>query len=426
MNITRPNILLIHWHDLGRHLGCYDRQVSSPCLDALARSGVLFRHSHATAPLCSPSRSSLFTGRYPHANGIMGLTHGKFPWHYHPGERTLAHLLSDAGYHTALFGLQHESKDATTLGYTECTEYGGQPACGPVTDGMIDFLRGRAGNRQPFFASVGFFEVHRWGKNGYPADKYTPVDPACVHVPSHLPDMPAVRAELAAFQGAIAYADACVGRVLAALAESGLEQNTWVIFTTDHGIAFPRAKSTLYDPGTETALLMRWPAGFPGGRNADCLVSHVDFVPTVLDALKLPTTGAIQGRSYWGWLAGAAYTPRTEVFSEKTYHDGYDPCRAIRTSRWKYIRNFEIRCGYGTAGDIRSSVAWPILVVGDAALRPMEELYDLDADPGELVNLGADPRLDSVRRNLAARLDEWMRMTYDPILKGPIGETLLA
>ena len=108
---SRPNVLLLHCHDLGRHLQCYGaRTVNSPHLDGLAADGVLAEQMFTTAPQCSPSRASLFTGRWPHANGVLGLTHATFAWDLHPDERHLAALLADDGYRTELIGVHHESR----------------------------------------------------------------------------------------------------------------------------------------------------------------------------------------------------------------------------------------------------------------------------------------------------------------------------
>ena len=118
MTARRDNVLLVHWHDLGRYLGAYGRtDVSSPRLDQLAAEGILFTRAHATAPLCSPSRGSLFTGRYPQSNGLVGLAH--HGWEYRAGVRTLPHILSEYGWYTALFGMQHETSYPSKLGFDE-------------------------------------------------------------------------------------------------------------------------------------------------------------------------------------------------------------------------------------------------------------------------------------------------------------------
>ncbi len=420
----RPNILLVHWHDVGRHLGTYGQPtVSSPRLDRLADEGTRFDGAFCTAPLCSPARGSLFTGRYPHSNGVMALAH--LGWEYHPEERTLPSYLGDAGYHTALIGLQHESRDPTSIGFDQVTQIGGpEQYCVPVTDLAVEYLHDRAAQRRPFFLTVGYFETHR----PYPAGpdrrvgEYDHVDPDEVEVPAYLPDNEHTRRDLAGFHGSIALADEQTGRVLDALEEVGLADDTWVIFTTDHGVAFPRAKSTLFDPGLEVALIMRLPAGWqrPRGPCSE-LVSHVDVVPTVLEMLGLDVPDRVQGRSFAGWFDGD-HEPRTEIFGEKNYHDvdQYDPVRCVRTATHKYIRSYEDRPRLLLPGDIEQSPTREGM--GDAHLAPRapEELYDLTADPHEQRNLAGDDEHETVRRELAGRLDAWRRETVDPLLDGPI------
>ena len=114
----KPNILIITNHDSGRHFGCYGVEtVHTPAIDALAADGLRFENYFATVPLCSPSRGAMLTGRYPQSTGLMGLTHAPWHWSLNKGEQHLSHILRDAGYHTALFGLQHEAADVQTLGF---------------------------------------------------------------------------------------------------------------------------------------------------------------------------------------------------------------------------------------------------------------------------------------------------------------------
>jgi arylsulfatase A-like enzyme len=415
-SMDRPNILLIHWHDLGRHLATYGRGgVTSPNVDRLAVEGIRFDKAFCTTPLCSPARGSLFTGRYPHANGLMGLAH--LGWEYRPGVRTLPGLLGEAGYRTALAGHQHESRDAATLGFDDLVAIGGG-GCGPVTDAAVGWLSRVASSDAPFFLTVGFEETHR----PYPRDRYTPGDPAAVEVPVFLPDNEWTRDDLAAFQGAIRVADAAVGRVLAALESESLAARTWVVFTTDHGTAFPRAKSTLYETGVGVSLIMRPPPGWPAPRGpSDHLISHLDVLPTLLDRLGIPIPEEVDGVSHAAWLAGRDdRPPRHEVHTEKTYHDVYDPMRSVRTERYSYIRSYEERPLLVLPGDIESSPTRR--GYGDHHLRhrPPEELYDLATDPQERVNRIDDPSLAGVRADLAARLDRWQETTGDPLLTGPV------
>jgi len=231
------NVLLVHWHDLGRYLGVYGHpDVSSPRLDRLAAESILFTRAHATAPLCSPSRGSLFTGRYPQTNGLLGLAH--HGWEYRTDVRTLPQLLSESGYYSALFGMQHETSYPKRLGFDEFDV--SNSYCEYVVERVQEWLQDSPADLsgQPFLLTAGFFETHR----PYPHDRYQPADSATVQLPDYLPDTPEVRGDLADFYGSITTADAAVGRILDTLAQTGLDASTWVVFFTDHGPTFPRAK----------------------------------------------------------------------------------------------------------------------------------------------------------------------------------------
>lgn len=415
----QPNILLIHWHDLGRWLGAYGRRrVGSPNVDALAAEGVRFDQAYCTAPLCSPARGSLFTGRYPHSNGLMGLAH--VGWEYAANERTLPMELGRAGYRTTLIGLQHESSDSAGIGFDEVQELTApEQYAAPVAELASIHLRDQACRRRPFFLTVGLFEPHR----PYPGELYDPPDPAEVEIPPFLPDTPDVRADLAGFHGAIAAADRATGRVLDALDDAGLTDETVVVFTTDHGMAFPRAKSTLYDPGIEVALAVRLPGG--AGRRGlatSQLVSHVDVMPTLLELAGAEVPERVQGVSLAPWLRGGTGTERDAIYAEKNWHDPdqYDPMRCVRTRRYKYIRSFEPRPRIGVPGDIAGSPSSSVLGAWDKEERPAVELYDLVADPLERRNLAGDPSVADVERDLAWRLASWRERTQDPLLEGPI------
>jgi N-sulfoglucosamine sulfohydrolase len=412
---TKPNILFITCHDLGQHLGCYGHQtVHSPALDELAGQGVRFENSFCTAPQCSPSRSSLHTGRYPHANGVMGLAH--FGWEFHPGEIHIAQRLRDAGYQTALFGVQHVTSHPERLGYdtihplTSAPEMGAEAAkflCHPQRQG------------KPFYLEVGFFEPHR----PYHLQGIEPDESRGVEVPPYMPDCPESRQQFAALQGAIRTLDAGVGIQLQALRDAGpdVEENTWVFFAADHGPAMPRAKCTLYDPGIKTALLMHWPAaGITGGRVYTNMLSNVDVVPTMLDALGLPQPENLHGRSLWPLLQGRSYEPRQEIFVEKTYHTYYDPMRAVRTDTHKLILNLTKSPGIEVPLDILMGTPFPALSRVLGLEHVTVELYDLKTDPWERHSLAGKPEVAEVERELKARLLQWMTETEDPILEGAI------
>jgi arylsulfatase A-like enzyme len=408
------NVLLVHWHDLGRYLGVYGHQdVHSPRLDQLAAEGILFTRAHATAPLCSPSRGSLFTGRYPQSNGLVGLAH--HGWEYRAGVRTLPQILSESGCYSALFGMQHETSYPKRLGFDEFDV--SNSYCEYVVAKADEWLRDSEPVRsgRPFLLTAGFFETHR----PYPRERYEPADSATVELPDSLPDTPEVRQDLAEFYGSIATADAAVGRLLDTLAETGLDANTWVVFVTDHGAAFPRAKSTLYEAGTGIAMIIRPPAGRNvAPRVYDELFSGVDLVPTLLGLLGLDVAPDVEGVSHADSLLtqGSASEPvRDHVYTTKTYHDSFDPIRAIRTKDYSYIENYARRPLLDLPLDIVQSASGQAVAASARAPRPRRELYDLRSDPTETDNLLAheDAEAAAVAADLAVRLKDWRERTGD-------------
>jgi arylsulfatase A-like enzyme len=408
----RDNVLIVHWHDLGRYLGAYGHaDVSSPRLDELASESVLFTRAHATAPLCSPSRGSLFTGRYPQSNGLVGLAH--HGWEYHADVRTISQILSDTGWYTALFGMQHETSYPARLGFDEFD----------VSNSYCEYVVERAARwlndapPEPFLLTTGFFETHR----PYPRDRYAPADRDAVAVPEYLPETDDVRQDLADFYGAIAVADAAVGELLDTLAATGLHRTTWVVFMTDHGPALPRAKSTLYDAGTGIALIVRPPRDSGvAPRVYDDLFSGVDLLPTLLDLLGVDVAAEIQGMSHAAALRTKQIDRpiRTEVYTTKTYHDSFDPIRAIRTKEYSYIENYAVRPLLDLPWDIADSAPGIALAPLISGPRPERELYDLGDDPAESHNLlgpDATDKAEAIANDLALLLHDWRLMTNDVI-----------
>ncbi|MFC1526045.1 sulfatase [Candidatus Latescibacterota bacterium] len=410
-----PNILLIIAHDLGTHLGCHgEASVGTPVLDELAAEGARCANHFCTAPYCSPSRGGIFTGQYPHCNGLMGLVN--LGWDLPETSATLGQMLAVAGYETYLFGLQHEVRDESRLGtrFDHVSDRSLGRSCDAVAPLVVDFLDGAAReNARPFYARVGFSEVHR------PYERYEADDPSSVVVPPYLADTPGARQDLAMFQGAIRCLDSAVGHILEALGRSGQRQNTIVVFTTDHGIAYPRAKATLYDPGLKTALILRWPERLSGGRVFKEMLSNIDLLPTLLEASGVPVPVEVQGRSFWSLLDGGRYAPNEQVFAEKSTTPE-DVKRCIRTDRWKYIRNYRDGRLLQLPTDIEASLTRRDMGDDHLKPRPPVELYDLESDPREQENLAGESPTEEVERNLAGRLDRFLEETGDPALRGPI------
>lgn len=416
----QPNVLLFISHDTGRFIAPYGvPTVRTPHFDRFAAESVLFEHAFATAPLCCPSRASCTTGRYPHQNGVNGLTAPLLGgWDFHPGEKHAARLFADAGYESVLCGFEHESPLWQNLGFSRAISgpggwYNGGGDLRNHAREIDAFLGSRDASR-PFFLQVGCHETHHaWTDYDTPPD-----DSLGVASLPWLHDLPEVRREMAEFQGAVARMDQCVGEILRVLDDRGLRDHTVVGLTTDHGIDFPRAKGTLLDAGIETFLLMRFPRdGWQAGQRVGGMVSNVDLLPTLLDVAGIPVPANIAGRSLRPLLRGEPFAPRDRIFAEKTYHDTYDPSRAVRTSTHKYIRHFEVNIFQ----DLRlATETRRHYLRDDWRRRGDEELYDLRADPDERVNLANDPRHAALLQSLRSELLQWMNETGDPLLRGPV------
>lgn len=406
-----PNILYLHSHDTGRYIQPYGHPVPTPNLQRLADQGILFRQAFATAATCSGSRAALITGEYPHRNGMMGLAHRG--WTLNDYGHHLLHTLRGRGYHSELIGEQHVSEDPDVLGYDEVHDITSNHV---ATVAPLAVQRLRAGLPEPFFLSVGFFETHRAF-----FEPSTIRDELYSAPLVNLPDTPAVRRDIAAFKASARHLDQGVGNVLAALDESRLGERTLVICTTDHGLPFPGAKATLYDRGLGVLLMLRGPGGLWGGRVIDAPVSHLDLFPTVCELAGIEPPDRLDGTSLLPLVRGEIPRLHDELFAEITYHAAYEPQRAIRTDRFKYIRRFGDHdgpvlpnCDDGPTKDELIAAGWP------AWSHEPEQLYDLLLDPNEMRNLIADPRAGEVAADLRARLEDWMVQTADPLLDGPV------
>ena len=411
----RPNIVIIAVHDLGTRLGCYGwENVPSPRLDGLAEDGVRFENNFCTGPYCSPSKDSIITGKYPHVNGLMGLVN--LGWEWHENNLNLAKALGNAGYDTHLFGFQHEASNEQVgkLGFKHVSDRSLRHNCENVAPLVEDFLAGRdAGADEPFYARIGFNEVHR------PIESNEPEDPSRVSLPGHIKDTPGAREDFALFDGAIRRMDTAVGRILDGIERAGLKHNTVVVFTADHGIPFPGAKATLYDPGINTTLIMRWPGGMPSGKTYSELLSNVDLFPTLLEIAGVEIPGDIQGRSFLPLFNGGDYEAREMIFAEKNTTP-IDVKRCVRTARFKYIRNYNTGPRLVLSTDIEKSLTRRDMGNDHLVPRPEIELYDLENDPHETENLAGKAEFANVEQELSVRLKNVQEITGDPILDGSL------
>lgn len=406
-----PNILYIHSHDTGRYVQPYGYAIPTPSFQKLAEQGVVFHQAFNVAPTCSPSRASLLTGQYPHQNGMLGLAHRGFALTDY--KRHICHTLRAAGYQSTLIGLQHIANDPQVIGYDHVVKVPGNRAAA-VAPEAARFLRDSP--RQPFFLDVGIFETHREFPAPGPED-----DARYARPPAILPDTPQTRQDMAAFKASARALDQALGNVLEALEVSGLAENTLVISTTDHGIAFPQMKCNLTHHGTGVLLIMRGPGGFTGGKTSDALVSQLDIFPTICELAQAKPPAWIEGRSLLPLVTGAKREPNEQLIAQVNYHAAYEPGRAIRTKRYSYVRRFGDQhtpvlpnCDDGPSKSLWLEYGWRNRVV------PSEELYDLMFDPEERQNLALDPKSQPALEDMRRRLDTWMKAKNDPILRGPI------
>ncbi|TDF95424.1 sulfatase family protein [Paenibacillus piri] len=408
------NIIYMHSHDTGRYIQPYGYQVPTPNLMRLARESILFRHAYCAAPTCSPSRAALLTGMSPHSCGMLGLTHRGFVLHDY--DRHLSAYLRSQGFETVLCGVQHEAPQIKMLGYervlADSSDHSGDLARAGLA---AQYIKSRDTSR-PLFLAFGMFHTHR------PFLPATPdTDPDFLQPPAPLADIGTNREDMAGYVTSASVMDDCVGVILDALAEAGMQHNTLVVYTTDHGPAFPGMKCTLYDAGIGVSLMMHYPEGQFRRGATDALVSQLDLFPTVCDLLRLPKPDWLQGESLLPLLSGEADSVRDCIFAEVNFHASYEPMRCIRTDRYKYIRRFDSYDGYLLANmDDGPAKAF---LAGHGAFeqsRESELLFDLYVDPHEQNNLAFTPEQRDRVEQLSGRLRQWMESTSDPLLTGPL------
>lgn len=420
----KPNILFMISHDSGRRLGNYGYRVDTPSIQALAQEGVQFNQYYCAAPQCSPSRGSILTGLYPHNNGLMGLAHLGFS--IDGSHKTLPMLLQKEGYETTLLGLSHETineappiaervfSSTLELGYEKFISVPGDRAP-KVADKVIEFLENYNSDK-PFYLNVGFFETHR------DFDEYHPyADPVhSVEVFDFLPDTEKTREDVSLYNGSAKVLDQAVGRIRKYLKDSGLDKNTIIIFTTDHGVAFPGAKGTLKSAGLETALVIVMPDGKIRNIQKEALLCNIDIMPTILDLINGDIPKGLDGKSFAHLLSSKEDTGREEFFTELTWHDQYHPMRGIRTKKYSYVKNFEDGPKVYITVDAHLSLSGEEMREKYYVPNDIEELYDLEKDPLEEKNVMNDPAYEEIAKELRSKVENWMEETCDPLLKGPV------
>ncbi len=431
----RPNVILfiaddVSWDDLG----CTGNPAArTPNIDRLAANGRRFDAAFLTASSCSPSRSSIVTGRYPHNNGRASELHqpiaAHLPW--------FPRLLREAGYYTALSGKHHMSFDAPAAGESpqptpfDHVDIGKIPGNSGGHANWLKVLQERP-KEKPFFFWFASNDAHRsWdGDVEWQPELYGPKhQPADVRVPPYLHDDPATRADLASYYNEVTRFDHYVGRVVATLEKEDSLANTLILVIADNGRPFPRAKTRLHDSGMKTYFIAHWPAGLaqPGKPSAS-FVSAIDIAPTVLTVAGLPVAPTMQGVSFLPILQNPAATVRQTVFSEHNWHDYEAHGRSVRSGNFLYLLNHRPALAWqGPADSVRSPSHQALRAARSAgaltpaqadvflAPRPSDELYDTAADPLQLHNLAADPKHRLIKIRLAKLLAEWSDETGDTV-----------
>lgn len=404
---TPPNILLIIADDLGQQVGCYkDRIARTPNINRLATQGIRFANSYVTQASCSPSRSSIYTGLYPHQTGFflpdnnpvgqIGLAYPGSGYAMDARVITMQQLLKMNGYRTGHIGKLHVFPESSfPFDYRDSTE---TRDIGLIAQSADKFLT--QSRQQPFFLTMCYFDPHDpyiTQVNGYPQ---TPYDPTKVPPFPWLDsaDTPSLRQDIAGIYNGIARMDAGVGMLLKKLTQLGLYKNTVVIFTGDNGPAFyRRAKSTCYEAGLKVPLIVRYPGRITPNTVSKSLVSTVDIMPTVLRIAGITVPRNLPGRSLFQLFRGNTTGWRGLLAAEYTSHtrELFKPRRCIRGVRYKYILN---------------------LLPHRMPNQVREELYDLSTDPHEFKNLAGIQKYQERKKFLRGQLLKWRQETADPLL----------
>ena len=416
----QKNILLYVVDDQGTEdAGCYGNPViKTPGLDALAKEGTRFTHAFCTTSSCSASRSVILTGLASHANGQYGHQHGYNHFSSFAKIKSLSVLLAEAGYRTACYG-KHHVAPASVYYFQQHVKLG-EPA--EMATQARDFVA--AESNQPFFLYFCTSEPHRpFRREG--SDMFDPKD---VIVPPYLPDTPECREELAQYYGSVQRADSGLVRLMEILRQTGHWDDTLVIYISDNGIAFPGAKTTVYEPGIRLPCVVRNPHTTRKNVVCEAMITWADITPTILNyAGALPKKPWFHGRSFLGVLDQRDPSGWDEIYASHTFHEitMYYPMRVVRGRRFKYILNLAHAIPYPFASDLYRSGTWQaVLKRGDQIYgqrsidayvhRPQHELYDLQSDPHEVRNLADDPKYAEVLTRLQGSLKAWRHRTKDP------------
>ena len=425
----QPNIVLIiaddvSWNDLGAY---GHPKIKTPNLDKLAKDGMLFTEAFLTTSSCSPSRTSIISGLYPHNTDAEQLS-----WPLPEDKKTFVQELKNAGYWTSLAGKYHMGEavyDDFDLVYE--MQWKDAPigldrrlvGDGSGCDEWLKLLKERPKDK-PFFAWLASFDAHRpYYDDGSCPKVHSEND---VMIPPYMPTTDLVAKDFRLYYDEISRMDDYVGKVVAELDAQGISDNTIVLFISDNGRAFPRDKTTLYDGGIKTPWIVKWPAKIKSGTANSQLVSSVDIAPTFMSLAGLKPLTDFDGLDFSTLLVDTEMPIRQEIYAEDHFHDFEDYTRAVRTKQYKYIKNFYPDLPNTPSADIIRDLSWQSMVdenqkgtLNNAQMRcfeiprPEEELYDIVADPFELNNLALNNDFADILNDMRSRLDKIREATHD-------------
>jgi arylsulfatase A-like enzyme len=412
------NVVFIIADDVGwDDIGCYGNpNVKTPHIDRMAREGMRFTNAFLTASSCSPSRCSIISGKYPHANGAAEL-HTPLP----ESEIPFPLLLKEKNYYTAHAGKWHLGP-ATHRAFDRYTDQNGYNNGNGGEDNWVRFLRERPKDR-PFFFWLAADDAHRpWGADTF----HITHDPSRIMVPPYFADTPETRLDMASYYNEIARFDFFVGQVRDELQRQGVLDNTCIIVMADNGRPFPRCKTRVYDSGMKTPLIIFWPGGIRQGSVSASLVSAVDIAPTILELAGIESPGKYQGHSFLPVVLDPSEVIRTAVFAEHNWHDYEAHERMVRTPEFLYVLNARPGLSNGGPADSKQSATQAALnqvrdrgqltaAQADIFVTPRaaEELFDVSRDPDQLLNLASMPEYQQKLLEMRRLLNDWQFNTGD-------------
>ncbi len=417
-----PNFIFFITDDISpEHLSCYGGPVQMPNLERLAASGMLFQNAYVTTSSCSPSRCSILTSRYPHNTGAPEL-HMNLPG----DQQKFPAMLRQNGYYSVLNGKNHMSPKGKAaleiLGdaFDEIMEGAGPGG----EEEWIDVLRNRPKNK-PFFFWFASHDAHRnWQFN----DKAPLFQPEDIEIPSYLFDGQETRKDFAGHYHEIARTDYYLGELLDELERQKIADNTYVIYCSDNGKPFPRCKTCLYDTGVKVPLIMAGP-GIQAGTVSSSLVSTIDIGPTILELTNVLSPKEFQGVSFVPVLKDPSVSVRDYIFAEHNWHINPANERMVRYQNWVYIRNYRVEEQSLCATHFPAGKElWNAELRGELTPeqrnvflkpRPLEELYCVDSDPCQFVNLIESPECASILNELRGVMDAWREATGDTVPENP-------